>query len=61
MVKKEVLHEYTFDYIGVRTVKATSFEEAAKMADMEVPVDFTVELIDTNDPKQGEKMGWKKR
>jgi hypothetical protein len=61
MVKKEVLHEYTFDYIGVRTVKATSFEEASKMADMGVPVNFTVELIDTNDPEQEEKMGWERR
>lgn len=60
MVKK-TLREYTFDYIGVRTVKASSFEEAAKMADAEVPVDFTVELIYTNDPVQEEKMGWKKR
>ena len=58
---KKILHEYTFDYIGVRTVKASSFEEASKMADSEVPVDFTVELIDTNDPIQEEKMGWKKR
>jgi hypothetical protein len=61
MVKKEVLHEYTFDYIGVRTVKASSFEEASKMADMEMPTDFTIELIGTNDPKREEKMGWKKR
>lgn len=51
MTKKK-LYEYTFDYIGVRTVKAPSFEEASKMADAEVPVNFTVELIDTNDPVQ---------
>lgn len=54
---KKILNEYTFDYIGVRTVKSSSFEEASKMADMELPTDFTVELIDTNDQIQGEKMG----
>jgi hypothetical protein len=49
MVKTK-LHEYTFDYIGVRTVKAKTFEEASKMAEIEVPVNFTVELCETNDP-----------
>ena len=57
---KKTLHEYTFDYIGVRTVKASSFEEASKMAE-ELPFDYIIELIDTNDPIQEEKMGWKKR
>ena len=51
-VKKmpQKLFEYTFDYIGVRTIKAKNFEEASKMADMEVPVNFTVELCESNDP-----------
>ena len=49
MVKTK-LYEYTFDYIGVRTVKAKTFEEARNMADFEVPVNFTVELCETNDP-----------
>ena len=57
---KKILHEYTFDYIGVRTVKASSFEEASKLAE-ELPLDYTIALIDTDDPVQEEKMGWKKR
>lgn len=46
---KKKLHSYTFDYIGVRTVRAASFEEASKMAE-EVPNDFTIALIETDDP-----------
>lgn len=61
IMPKKILHEYTFDYIGVRTVKASSFEEASKLADYELPSDYTIELIDTDDPVQEEKMGWKKR
>jgi len=49
-IVKTKLYEYTFDYIGVRTVKAKTFEEARNMADFEVPVNFTVELCETNDP-----------
>lgn len=49
MPAKKTLHSYTFDYIGVRTVRAASFEEASKLAE-EVPVDFTIALIETDDP-----------
>jgi len=43
---------YTFDYIGVRTVKATSFDEARKLAE-ELPQDYTIEICETNDPTMG--------
>jgi hypothetical protein len=51
MVTKEKLYEYTFDYIGVRTIHAKNFEEAKKMADMEVPVDFSIEICDGDGPE----------
>jgi hypothetical protein len=45
----------------VGTVKASPFEEASRLSAEELPVDYTIELIDTDGSIQEEKMGWKKR
>jgi hypothetical protein len=54
---KEKLYEYTFDYIGVRTVRAKNFEEASRLADNEIPSDFTIAVCDGDGPELDDILG----
>jgi hypothetical protein len=47
---KQKLYEYTFDYIGVRTVRAKNLEEASKLAE-DLPSDYTIAICDGDGPE----------
>jgi hypothetical protein len=48
---KRQMFEYSFEYTGVKTFKAYSFEEAYQMAQMNEAQIHHIACYDSNDPK----------